>query len=292
VRVFVSWKGSASHVIAKELRSWLPLIVQAVKPFLSSEDTEKGTRWATEIATELAGSDYGIICLTPENVAAPWINFEAGALSKTLDVARVAPIVVGLNKSDVDFPLAQFQLTDPTRDDVLRLVRSINAAAGDRGVSDDVLATLFDKFWPQLELAFDRARAELSTGQPHRPPRTTGEMLEELVDLVRGQERRLARIERQARQVESMQLAAARSGIISMAPQTNDPYEHPLIVELTRLLASENLRPEIRGWDSTQVVIATERAPSPITVEGIERAGAAHGLKITLILSPPLSPEA
>jgi hypothetical protein len=67
------------------LRDWLPSVIQSLEPYVSSEDIDKGTRWSSDIAKELDNSAYGILCVTQDNLAAPWINFEAGALSKSVD---------------------------------------------------------------------------------------------------------------------------------------------------------------------------------------------------------------
>ena len=42
-------------------------------------------------ATELENSTFGILCVTKDNINAPWLSFEAGALSKTMDKSFVSP---------------------------------------------------------------------------------------------------------------------------------------------------------------------------------------------------------
>src|SRR5438309_2275445 len=46
---------------------------------------------------------------TPENVGAPWVLFEAGALAKSMQGARVIPLLFNLGIGDITGPLAQFQ---------------------------------------------------------------------------------------------------------------------------------------------------------------------------------------
>jgi hypothetical protein len=65
--------------------------------WISSEDIYKGSRWLLEISNELNASKAGIICLTQDNINSPWINFEAGALSKTLGNSYVCPYLFNLN---------------------------------------------------------------------------------------------------------------------------------------------------------------------------------------------------
>jgi hypothetical protein len=58
----------------------------------------------------LEESKIGILFLTNENLQAPWLMFEAGALSKRIGDSKVCPILFGLKATDVTDPLAQFQL--------------------------------------------------------------------------------------------------------------------------------------------------------------------------------------
>jgi hypothetical protein len=80
--VFISWSGERSRAAAEALRSWLPKIINAIKPWLSSEDIDKGSRWGTDVASRLETAKAGIICLTPGNLHSDWILFEAGATIK------------------------------------------------------------------------------------------------------------------------------------------------------------------------------------------------------------------
>src|SRR5437899_3787788 len=82
--VFISWSGARSRHVAETLREWLPTVLQATKPWIS-RDIDKGARGLSEIDRALKAMKVGIICLTPENLDARWIHYEAGALSKTFD---------------------------------------------------------------------------------------------------------------------------------------------------------------------------------------------------------------
>jgi hypothetical protein len=91
MRVFISWSGDRSKRVGDLLRKWIPGVLQAVKPYFSPDDVAKGSRWSGEIAKELEASRVGLLVLTPENVEAPWLMFEAGALAKNLDRSKVCP---------------------------------------------------------------------------------------------------------------------------------------------------------------------------------------------------------
>ena len=42
MRVFVSWSGDVSHRVAIAFKEWLPLVIQSIDPYVSSEDNRKG----------------------------------------------------------------------------------------------------------------------------------------------------------------------------------------------------------------------------------------------------------
>lgn len=72
MKVFISWSGTRSKAMANALKEWIPLIVQHAKPFVSDKDISAGDRWAQAIAGELESSDFGILCITPENISSEW----------------------------------------------------------------------------------------------------------------------------------------------------------------------------------------------------------------------------
>ena len=111
MKVFLSWSGEISHKVAMVFRDWLPSVIQEIEPYVSSEDIDKGARWSTDIAKELENSTFGILCVTRDNIIAPWLNFEAGALSKTMDKSFVSPFLFDIKRSEVNGPILQFQST-------------------------------------------------------------------------------------------------------------------------------------------------------------------------------------
>ena len=167
LRIFISWSGPRSHEIALALREWLPAVVPGVEPWVSSEDIAKGAHWTVALAAELAAAKFGIICLVTENVGEPWLTFEAGAMSRSIETTRVAPLLVGVAVGDVPGPLRQFQCTVFEPDDVRLLVRSVNQALptpGDQRALDEV----FGQQWPNLRA---RVRLDGATPRPAAPAR-------------------------------------------------------------------------------------------------------------------------
>ena len=191
-KVFISWSGPLSQKLGESLRNWLPAALQFVKPYFSPEDIEKGAKWSSEISKELETSNIGVICLTRDNTEKPWILFEAGALSKSLEKSRVCTLLFDIDPTDVKGPLTSFQATRFVREDFKRLVAAINAAAGESRLETTIFDSVFDMWWPKLEE--DIAAILKSTGKGVKKElRSERDILEELLDLTRMNASRAAR---------------------------------------------------------------------------------------------------
>jgi hypothetical protein len=200
VKVFLSWSGETSRKAACVLRDWLPSVVQTLEPYVSSEDIDKGARWSTDISAELDASSFGILCVTPENLPAPWLNFEAGALSKSIDKARVSPFLFGVKRSEVTGPILQFQSTIFDEDDVRKLVQSLNQADETSRLDAIRLDVAFGVWWPRLRdsltpLLAEAAEMKKATATPGAAPAgamsltNAPDILEQLLELSRQQQR-------------------------------------------------------------------------------------------------------
>jgi hypothetical protein len=175
--------------VALALRDWLPNVLQSIDPYVSTEDVEKGARWNAEVGRALDEISYGVLCVTRQNLDSRWLNFEAGALSKSIDSSRVSPFLIDLRPAELVGPLSQFQATMPQSDEVHRLAKSMNAAS-ERPIDDARLTEAVTMWWPRLEAEM---RTVISDGAeyPHQPQRESKEMIEELLEITRGIQRRL-----------------------------------------------------------------------------------------------------
>ncbi|HYC27957.1 MAG TPA: TIR domain-containing protein, partial [Chitinophagaceae bacterium] len=152
MKVFISWSGERSKQAAEVLRSWIRQVIQSAETWISV-DIDKGLRWNEKVSGELENTKVGIICLNKENLRAEWILLEAGALSKTRD-AYVCTFLLDINPADINPPLAQFQHTQFKKDDVRRLLHTINTAiikSGEKSLLEKDLDEVFEVFWPRLE---------------------------------------------------------------------------------------------------------------------------------------------
>ena len=183
MKVFISWSGQKSKKFAEVIRNWLPAVLQAVKPYFTPSDLEKGTRWISDIAKELESSDIGILCVTRDNIHSDWIMFEAGALSKSLEKPYVCPILFGINNTDLSGPLKQFQTTAFEKIEFKKLVSVINNRLEDK-LPNKILDSVFEKWWPELEVEINKILGD-SNVEDQEPVRSEREILEEILELSR-----------------------------------------------------------------------------------------------------------
>jgi hypothetical protein len=179
MKVFLSWSGQRSKLVAELLNDWLRCVLQAVRPWISSRDIDRGALWFSQISEQLCETGIGIVCLTSENKNRPWILFEAGALAKGLTSSRVCTFLIDLTPTDIEDPLAQFNHTFPTKDSMAALVRTLNASLQENTLDDRVLENVFETYWPQFEQQFRAALAQ----SPSAPAveRTDDSILKEIL---------------------------------------------------------------------------------------------------------------
>lgn len=158
MKVFLSWSGKTSRQVAQAFHDWLPFVIQAVKPFISTGDIDKGKRWSDVLSSELTETAYGILVITPDNFDKPWIHFEAGAISKAVDKSYVSPFLFNIDPLRLVGPLTQFQATVNDPEDILRLLHSINGRLPeDQQLATEVLEREFELLWPDLKKQLDKA---------------------------------------------------------------------------------------------------------------------------------------
>ena len=189
MKVFISWSGELSKELAGALQKWLQVVLQHTEPYFSAEDIESGTRWSDNLAVQLAETNYGLLCLTKENIIRPWILFEAGALSKELKTGRVVPILFDdLTPKQLAGPLATLQAIPFQKGAFRKLIGELNAKCGDNQLPPAVLEDAFSSSWRRLDKAILEITAKHSKSVPKRPP--ADDLLAETLLGVRQQDQR------------------------------------------------------------------------------------------------------
>lgn len=183
MKIFISWSGQLSKQVADLLAKWIPDVLQHAKPWVSTQNLEKGRVWSEQIFQELNECSFGVSCVTKENRSAAWLLFEAGALSKGLQHNFVCPLAIDLDYGDVDQPLGAFNVTKPQKDDMLKLIKTINSSKPETALSDDHVVKSFERCWKEFEDPFKQI---LATGPVTAPAkRATDDMVAEVLQLCR-----------------------------------------------------------------------------------------------------------
>jgi len=283
MKVFISWSGDKSRSIAELLREWLPDVIQSVEPFISTQDIPAGGRGMNVLASELEECAFGIICLTRENISRPWINFEAGALSKVIAASSVVPLLVDLNPNDLTGPITQFQaVRASSSEDAFKMIRALAQVSAPH-ISEHRLKRLFDTFWPEFESKVVLLQQPADgSGEDHQV-RTDRDLLEEVVTLTRRTERELTRL---ANVRITEQVLAERRGTINR-PQT--PWRGTLSRRIMDdiLAGTHRNASSFRSWElddsGFHVIIdiqASDAAELGLLREAFRKVALVHGIPI------------
>jgi hypothetical protein len=158
--LFLSFSGERSLIVARALEEMLSKLLPDLEKFLS-DDLDKGSPWREHLFPRLREANLAIVCLTPENLLAPWLHFELGALSK-LSKSKVYTYLVGVSSREVHGPLDAFNHTKAERNDTLRMIKNIAEAGRTDSSPNSNIEEAFDQLW----LAFS---SKLSTACEWQP---------------------------------------------------------------------------------------------------------------------------
>ena len=187
MKVFISWSGGLSKQVAELLGGWIEDVLQGVEKWISTEDIDKGSIWFKDISKELEDTSVGVLCITRENVDSPWVLFEAGALSKGLAQNRVCPLLVNLEAKELKPPLSHFNATRPIKEDMRKLVGTINAKNAKSGISPERVKRAFETHWKDFEGNFSKIVKAHKPAKIHQRPQE--EMIIEILGTVRSMQR-------------------------------------------------------------------------------------------------------
>jgi hypothetical protein len=134
---------------------------------------------------QLGKSTTCVICVTPENHKAPWVYYEAGVISGKQERGKIRTVLFGVTVRNIkDTPLEQFQATEAVKEDLWRLVKSINGRLREGSLDDDALQGLYEANWPGLDETIN------NTLQVVAMPSDTGETIDLISDYGLSEEAR------------------------------------------------------------------------------------------------------
>jgi len=184
MKVFISWSGDRAKQLAVALADWMPDVLQATDPFVST-GIEGGLDWFAEIKARLKESKFGVVCLTHESYEKPWVNFESGALFTAFDNNRVCPYFLDGNTLDYKEPLSRLNMMKADRAGTLGLLKSIATVLEENNECPPRnLERIFDRSWPQLEQRLG-AIPPHEDGESLPKKRSADDMFKEILGILR-----------------------------------------------------------------------------------------------------------
>ena len=182
MRISISWSGNLSYKVAVLLSKWLPSVVQAVTPFVSTDVSRKGSAWFKKVKDQFNQTDFGIICLSRDNLNAPWLLFETGVLATRFDQVHICTVLIGdLSDTDITGPLHNFQsIKLKDKEDIRKLIQTLNQLHGTRMSSANALNSAFDRRWPIFEDACKKAIKKEMNREEIEKSKSEHQLLEEI----------------------------------------------------------------------------------------------------------------
>jgi hypothetical protein len=169
--VFLCWSGQLSGDAARTFSGWIGGVVQAAQPWFSEEDIRSGEAWFQAVQDALLSCKVGVLFVTRENMKAPWLHFEAGAIFKQVGRSMVCPVLLDVSRTELEYPLAAFQARTTSKDEVGRLVLDIhNALEPTAPGKREKIRTAFEAQWDLLKLPGPLQTKRDDTSSPRPTP--------------------------------------------------------------------------------------------------------------------------
>jgi DNA-binding MarR family transcriptional regulator len=167
MKIIISWFDEKSHAVADALGDWVPSVIQAVETSVSPEGIRKGTNWLKEVSEELNESSSTILCIISSNIGDPWLNFELGVLSTSLDMSKVIMLFIGAQRAELDSgPLTRFPSAVFEKSDLFQMMEMINASMEKGKLSKGRLQKTFEVWWPKLAQDVESVEGETTNPAP------------------------------------------------------------------------------------------------------------------------------
>ena len=135
MKIYIGWSGQTSFKIAQLLRDLIRDVIPGEEPWVSAEDIEGGERWSPDLLRILDQSNFAIICVDPSNFLSNWLNFETGAIVKSISKWRIRVYLNELEPNELKGPFSQFQAVKADRNDTRRMFEDIHANLGPDGIT-------------------------------------------------------------------------------------------------------------------------------------------------------------
>jgi hypothetical protein len=151
MQIYISWSGQASYKVALSLRDLITMVLPGVDVWVSAEDIKDGARWSPELVRIFDQAPFKILCVDPSNQKSNWLNFEAGAISKSTDKWNIKVFLFELEPHDLRGPLTQYQTIRLDEGDVRRLFEDIHANIGEIQIPKQGMIETLGYEWPDFQ---------------------------------------------------------------------------------------------------------------------------------------------
>ena len=187
MQIYISWSGQTSYRAAVLLRELIRSQLVGLEPWVSAEDIRHGSRWSTDLLKILDQITFSIICVDPSNHQSQWLNFEFGAIAKTLGKWSIRVLLYEIKSDELMGPLTQYQHVKIDQHDFLRLLEDIQANFPHIEITQDELKANLAKAWPdfyrnisKISLETPENLGQEEAGQEGDPNRTAINYIDEV----------------------------------------------------------------------------------------------------------------
>ena len=147
--VFIGWAGETSKEIASILKNWLNGMFDGFVSAVTPDDLPMGSRWFDTLDSAMYAAECGLLCVTADNVNSQWLSYEAGALSRNVNL--LAPVLFGVSSLQLGAPLRMFQPISFGADGMRELARTLNNLNEGNAIDPQELERRFQARYPTLE---------------------------------------------------------------------------------------------------------------------------------------------
>jgi hypothetical protein len=151
MKIYFSWAGATSYRVALSLRELINAIFPRLELWVPDADIQDGARWSSDLFQYLDQSVIGVICLDPSNSLNRWLQFEAGAIAKSLPPEKIRVLRFGLNQDHIQGPLTQFDSIGTDKTDILSFMELIRTSIEQFTISYMELRANLDINWSNFE---------------------------------------------------------------------------------------------------------------------------------------------
>jgi len=160
MQIFISWSGKTSYRAAVLIRDFIHSQFPVLEPWVSADDIRHGSRWSPDLIKILNQITYCILCLDPSNHQSQWLNFELGAIAKTIGKSSIKVFLFELRPNELRGPMTQYQPVKVEKHDFQRLLEDIQAHFPHIEITQDELTAKLDAAWPDFFSAISQISLE------------------------------------------------------------------------------------------------------------------------------------